>query len=368
MAQTNQTRQKFWTDWTHFLRNFFHIQNPYLPQFPHNETLTLVQTFASWVRTGNAGRKDQVGSKRVQQALAAIAKTFQLAGKPSPTYQDQGRQLYWPALQQQLESFKREDPPPQQKLAVPITVPHYLVLLGLNHPSPHRQAINDLICIAFYYLLRVGEYTYTPPKHRKRTQRFRIKDIIFRRRDHSIIPNTAPLNELYTAAYATLQISNQKNGSRGQCIHNECTGHITSPVRALARRVANIMAFTNNQNTAISTYYNPVTKQSSQLYPSHVSKTIKQTILDLGLHQFGFTEQTVSSHSLRAGGAMAMKLNGMDDIIIKKHGRWSSDTFLTYIHTQIGALTAGVSKAMLQYIPFCNVNSNGPTLHGPSIT
>lgn len=190
---------------------------------------------------------------------------------------------------------------------------------------------------------------------------------MFRRKDHSIIPNTAPLSELYTAAYATLKISNQKNGSRGQCIHNECTGHITSPVRALARRVAHIMTFTSNQNTAISTYYDTMTRQPSQVYPSHISKTIKQTILDLGLQQFGFSEHTVSSHSLRAGGAMAMKLNGMDDIIIKKHGRWSSDTFLTYIHTQIGALTAGVSKAMLQYIPFCNVNSNGPILLEPRI-
>jgi hypothetical protein len=127
------------------------------------------------------------------------------------------------------------------------------------------------------------------------------------------------------------------------------------------------MAYTNNHNTAISTYYNPATKQPSQVYPTQISTTIKQTVLALGLHQFGFTEQTVSSHSLRAGGAMAMKLNGIDDTIIKKHGRWSSDTFLTYIHTQIGALTAGVSKAMCKYIPFCNVNSNGPTLLAPSI-
>jgi hypothetical protein len=49
------------------------------------------------------------------------------------------------------------------------------------------------------------------------------------------------------------------------------------------------------------------------------------------LHLCGFTAAFVSSHSLRAGGAMAMKLNGEDrDTIRKQQGRWlgSSDTFL----------------------------------------
>jgi hypothetical protein len=55
---------------------------------------------------------------------------------------------------------------------------------------------------------------------------------------------------------------------------------------------------------------------------------------------------------------MAMKLNGIDTITIKKHGRWSSNTFLEYIHEQIGAFTAGVAKQMSQYIPFHNMAPN----------
>jgi len=151
VAQTNHNREKFWIEWTNFLGHFFNFHDPYLRGFPNEDTLALVQAFASWIRHGNAGRKNRVGTKRVQQALAAIGTTFQLAGQPSPTYCDQGRRTYWPALHQQLESFKRADPLPQQKLAVPITVPHCIVLAGLQHQCPKQQAISDLICVAFYY-------------------------------------------------------------------------------------------------------------------------------------------------------------------------------------------------------------------------
>ncbi|GFH50467.1 hypothetical protein CTEN210_06943 [Chaetoceros tenuissimus] len=43
---------------------------------------------------------------------------------------------------------------------------------------------------------------------------------------------------------------------------------------------------------------------------------------------------------------MALKLHGIDDITIKKMGRWSSLTFTMYIHTQIAHLSAGISSAM----------------------
>ena len=51
---------------------------------------------------------------------------------------------------------------------------------------------------------------------------------------------------------------------------------------------------------------------------------------------------------------MAMHLNGISPIIIKKQGRWSSNTFLNCIHEQIGAFTAGVASRMSEFIPYFN--------------
>jgi hypothetical protein len=69
----------------------------------------------------------------------------------------------------------------------------------------------------------------------------------------------------------------------------------------------------------------------------------------------GYTLDRISSHSLRAGGAMAMKLSGASNSTIMRVGRWSSLTYLTYIHLQISALTAGLSKLMATQVRLQNV-------------
>ena len=63
---------------------------------------------------------------------------------------------------------------------------------------------------------------------------------------------------------------------------------------------------------------------------------------------------------------MAMKLNGEDHDTIRKQGRWSSDTFLMYIHEQIAAFSSGISKRMSQNIPF--INLKGPTMLSCTVT
>ena len=57
---------------------------------------------------------------------------------------------------------------------------------------------------------------------------------------------------------------------------------------------------------------------------------------------------------------MAMHLNGVSRDTIRKMGRWSSDTFLMYIHEQISAFSTGVSKKMATEIGWHNVE--GPVV------
>ncbi|MCK7490473.1 MAG: hypothetical protein MZW92_00725 [Comamonadaceae bacterium] len=91
-----------------------------------------------------------------------------------------------------------------------------------------------------------------------------------------------------------------------------------------------------------------------------MNKLIKKAVVLLGLDKKGFPPESVSSHSLRAGGAMAMHLNNIDRDKIRKQGRWSSDTFLMYIHEQISAFSAGLSLKMSTNIAWHNID--GPTL------
>ncbi len=52
---------------------------------------------------------------------------------------------------------------------------------------------------------------------------------------------------------------------------------------------------------------------------------------------------------------MAMKLNGATNSTIMHIGQWTLLTYLTYIHTQIGALSTGVAWKMSQCFTFQNV-------------
>ena len=171
---------------------------------------------------------------------------------------------------------------------------------------------------------------------------------------------------LRQATAATLNISNQKNGHRQQTIHQEALGHSNCPVRALIRRVKHIQEFTNDPSTMIGTWFN-YKGVGRHITGRLINNAIREAVKDLNLHENGLPEKSVGSHSLRAGGAMAMHLNGVSDNTIKKMGRWTSDTFLMYIHEQISAFTKGLSKKMSTNIDFHNVAhhcepSKGPTL------
>jgi hypothetical protein len=87
-------------------------------------------------------------------------------------------------------------------------------------------------------------------------------------------------------------------------------------------------------------------KLSLRIFSADINALIKSAVSLLGLDNEGFPTKAVSSHSLRAGGAMAMHLNNNDRDKIRKQGRWSSDTFLMYIHEQISAFSAGLVTKM----------------------
>lgn len=96
--------------------------------------------------------------------------------------------------------------------------------------------------------------------------------------------------------------------------------------------------------------------------PQHITATkigaaIKLAALADGLPAHGFLIDLVGTHSLCSGGAVNLKLCGCDHDIIKKFGRWSSDTCLRYIQTQIGELTSGIAANMARLIRFHHVRS-----------
>ena len=87
----------------------------------------------------------------------------------------------------------------------------------------------------------------------------------------------------------------------------------------------------------------------------NITNLVKWLAKKTELYKKGYPLKWLGSHSLKAGRVMELKLNGIDIVMIKKYGRWTSDTFITYIHEQIVHLASGVSTTMAKSISFYNV-------------
>ncbi len=90
---------------------------------------------------------------------------------------------------------------------------------------------------------------------------------------------------------------------------------------------------------------------------TQVTQALREGVILTGLLNAGCNPTRVSAHSPQASGAMALRLNDVGEDIIKKLGRWSSSTWLTYIHTQILSLSAGLSERMTIHHVFYNVGN-----------
>jgi len=209
--------------------------------------------------------------------------------------------------------------------------------------------------IAFYFLLRVGEYTYHRETDTRLTYQFTIRDVAFWHNNALLNQRDQPTTLQRYATAATLTIRNQKNGCKNVSIHVEATNDLGCPIRALIRRVAHIHTHTKTDSTALSTYFESAQSRGRQLHSHEITSAVRRAVHTLNLARNGLTPASVGSHSLRAGGAMAMYLNNVPHDTIRKLGRWKSDTFLLYIHEQISAFSKGVSTQMSKPIQFHNV-------------
>ncbi len=225
-----------------------------------------------------------------------------------------------------LDGYNKTNPPTRKMLPVESDVPELMVDLGYGkNEMAHSQAIGDLALIAFYYLLRIGEYT-VKSKHAntKQTVQFKLKDVRFFKLDKTNTLVCLPMNALTSlilmADSATLKLDNQKNGWKGVSVHREANGEpFKCPVQAIARRVIHLREHNANGKTFLSTFFQ--TNARYDVCGEDVSKGLKMaaTILQYPATQ-GIPIAQIDTHSLCSGGANALALSGYSDTQIQKMG------------------------------------------------
>ena len=347
----DDTRRKHFADWTRYAHEC--RIDPWLRTHTKASKQFYLLAFAARFRTGIFGNAVQVGAQSVEKALRHVAQTLVLAGYPDPRRSYGSKDLDLP-FSRLLSGYKTADPAPLPKLALPVRTIEAAARHWDSPQSNRLRAASDLVITAFFFLLRVGEYTMPKPRTITRTVQFRVQDVTFRRADGTVIPQTAPLIQLLAADSATLHIDNQKNGQRGATIlHTACQSPWFCPIKALARRVTSILAYGGVGPETPLSFVQPGIHVTSR----DVATLIKEGATATNLVAQGYDLKRINTHSLRASGAMALKLQGVDDSLIMKIGRWTGLTFLTYIHSQIGALNVGLADRMATRVHFINVGA-----------
>ena len=169
----------------------------------------------------------------------------------NPLYGGDGK-LVLP-LKYLLDAYKQQDPLVLSQLAVPLEL-----ILSAQDLLPSRgiqyKRAAQLITIAYFYLLRVGEYT--KPRKKTRTVQFRIKDVLFWKNGISLDPRSTQPDILRTANTATLRIVNQKNGIKNQTIHHEKSSNSANvcPVETLAELIIDLQSSNVTEETLLCAY------------------------------------------------------------------------------------------------------------------
>ena len=264
-----------------------------------------------------------------------------------------------------LEGWGKVDPPTRKMLPVEVDVPEFMASLGLLPLATELdKAIGDLGLIAFYYLLRVGEYTCKSTRNEtKQTVQFKFEDVSFFKRNPQgelrCLPKNASDYLISTADGATLKLDNQKNGWKGACIFQESNGEpYYCPVRAVSRRYLHLRNNTTDPKEFISSYWDKG-KAVRSVTADHMSKAIK---LAAGMLHYpakkGIPIQRINTHSLRSGGANVLALSGYSDTEIQKMGRWRSATFKEYIREELACYARNMSRKMKRKFNFINIAGN----------
>ena len=361
-AATVKSKNKYWAVWVAYEQVVG--VDPYLPEDDslYLEQIGALAGFSAQVKSGYYGYSCEIQSGSVSTALAAVGQEISMVRRYNPLKMNGSDNLLKP-LGIIMSGYKKWDKPVEKKQPVGIDIPELLCTLGqLWSASVKDSILGDWCLIAFYYLLRVGEYTQKNScRETKQTIEFRVIDVMFFSKgvDDRIrqLPLTASREKILNAVGATLWLGNQKNGWKNVCVFHHANGdEICCPVKALGRLYVHIQAHTKSPTEKLSAYF--VKGKWLFLRDKDVSAGLKGASVKLDYeYKRGIPEEAIDTHSLRAGGANAPHLNCYYDREIQKMGRWTSDTFKEYIRENLSIFSDAMSKAMKTDFQFVNVHS-----------
>jgi hypothetical protein len=313
--------------------------NPTLQEF--QDPIPILQVFIRRYRIGEiAPSKRQVRSRTVEDALRSVGQAFATVGSPDPRLNSQGNIDF--RIQRQLACYTKQDPPPNRVKPIPVPILMHILSGALASQIFPQIAIANMITLAFFFLLRPGEYTGTRNEY---SAPFRLCDVSLKSGHQTLNIWTASDNALLAATSCTLEFTTQKNAVRGEVIALSRSGNPQfCPVRCLVQQVIHLRSHGAPADTPIATYWH--NNRFVPIKPADITDSLRAATNSLG-PLYGFLPKDISARSLRASGAMALLCAQVDSDIIRLLGRWRSDEMLRYLHVQAEPVMRHFSSRMI---------------------
>ena len=300
----------------------------------------ILQVFAQRLRSGAIAPKgNPLRSRTVEDYLRHIGQAFLNVGAEDPRNNSAKQHDF--RLKRMFSGWKRGDPSANRVKPIPIQVLRNIMFVASQSTNPIIQRTADMIVLAFFFLLRPGEYTCSPSD----TQPFDLKSVQLFLGDTRLDLLTATNAQLSCATFASLTFELQKNGVTGEVIGLAGSGdQLLCPVKTLIRIVTNLRLSNAGPDTPLSSVAH--NNRWKNITPTMISTTIKQAVTFLG-PSLGFQAKDVSARCLRAAGANALLNARVDPNIISLIGRWRSDEMLRYLTCQNRELMKDYARNML---------------------
>ena len=268
-------------------------------------------------------------------------------GSRDPRLNDFGNIDY--RLKAQIRKYTKEDPPAQRVKPIPMSVVGHLLWLATLSSSHAMSCVTDMIAIAFFFLMRPGEHTYS-----SNNTPFRLQDVQLFCGQTPLDPMTATNVQLDRADAVSLTFTTQKNGVKGEVMSHGTTGDPRlCPVKSVVRRVKYLRRLGMPATTPLCTYKdhdNDPASKTRVVVAKHITDALRMGIkhLDPEGKSLGILPDEVDSRSLRAGGATALLIAGVGFDVIQLLGRWKSDAMIRYLHISANPHVRGYASAMYQ--------------------
>ena len=238
------------------------------------------------------------------------------------------------------------DPPPERVPPVPIQLLHHTQTIADNALDPSIHIMMNLIWVAYFYLLRPGEYCHTYDN-----APLRGTNITLSIDNRSLDIFSCPVDDLFRATSSTITFDTQKNRQRGEIIAHGLSGHpVACPTCALARLLAALRQHQISPTDPLCTAPSRHSDHTYLITSAMITSLLRSTA---SAHPVpGIAPTRLQARSLRSGGAMALLCGRVDSDHIKLVGRWRSDAMFRYLHAQTLPIIRRLAATMVEHGAF----------------